>query len=119
MFNRFGKKMKAAAVIFLIIGICASIAWGADLFSAGLEMDKGSRTNPGFTMEFLGIAVIPCFSFLSWLVSMFIYGFGQMVDNHAILANIAVKEDMEKHRGALNQKNDGKSDDVLHAEYPE
>ena len=50
---------------------------------------------------------------------MFIYGFGQMVDNHAILANIAVKEDMEKHRGALNQKNDGKSDDVLHAEYPE
>ena len=92
MFKKFGKKMRIAAIVFMVFGVIASLAWGISVIQAGAEMDR-HHANSGFETECWGVAIILGFSFLSWLGAMGIYGFGQIVDNIEINTTLAIKRD--------------------------
>lgn len=69
MFNNIGKKIKTLAQVITWIGIIASIIGGI----AMIAIDKN------FILFSLIIIVVG--SFVSWLSSFILYGFGQLIDN--------------------------------------
>ena len=68
MYDNIGTKIKDVAIAFCIIGIIASIVSGIILVVAGDGL------------EIVGFLVIGIGSFLSWLSSFPLYGFGEMID---------------------------------------
>lgn len=74
MFDNVGSKIKGLASFFCWGGIIASIIGGIILI--GLDED----------LIFAGIAVIVIGSLLSWISSFVLYGFGELVENSAIIA---------------------------------
>ena len=73
MFNNVGRKLKAIAGIFAWVGIIASIVLGIVIIDA---------------LSFLvGLLVIAIGSLASWISSLGLYAFGELVDNSTIVAN--------------------------------
>lgn len=75
MFNNIGKKIKTYSEIVAYIGISASII-------SGLVICAKSGTVPNL-LHGLAVAVIGSLS--CWIGSLFLYGFGQLVENSDIL----------------------------------
>ena len=67
MFNNIGGKIKAVAACFTWIGFIASILGGAYII---LESEL-----------LLGLLVMLIGCFASWLSSLTLYGFGQLIEN--------------------------------------
>lgn len=75
MFENIGSKMKTIAIIVCWAGIIASCVVGISFLANGSWI--------------LGICTIVLGSLVSWLSSLFTYGFGQLIDNtDTIIAKI-------------------------------
>lgn len=72
MFNNIGGKIKALAYIACLIGIIACIIIGLSIISLS-GMDEESMI--------VGIIVIIAGSFISWISSFVLYGYGQLIEN--------------------------------------
>ena len=67
MFNNIGEKIKSVAVVVTIIGIAVSFLYGGWLIFTGSWL--------------FGVCTIIIGSISSWLASLVLYGFGQLVSN--------------------------------------
>lgn len=72
MYDNIGRKLKDLAQIFTALGIIASIIFGIFMF-------VGSQI-------FLGLLVIALGSLLSWISSLFLYGFGELIEKNCEIA---------------------------------
>ena len=70
MFDNAGQKIKAAAEAFCVIGIILSIILGLIFVKENI---------------FIGFIIIIIGVLSSWVGSIFLYGFGELVDNSAII----------------------------------
>ena len=73
MFNNIGRKIKAVAATITWIGIGISVLVG---FTTMLSSSR---------MVLTGILIILIGSLVSWLSSLTLYGFGQLIENSDIL----------------------------------
>lgn len=86
MFENVGAKLKAYAKVICWIGIILSVISGIVLMADGYN---GSGVFPGLLIIIVG-------SLASWIGSLGIYGFGELVENSDIRTNLACKADMER-----------------------
>ena len=88
MFTNIGGKIKVLAKVLCILGIVASIVAGNIL-----------ATNY-FSSSFLSslVIIVICGSLLSWVCSIFVYGFGELIENITVIAELAAKADAEKKK---------------------
>lgn len=83
MFTNIGTKIKTTAKVFAWVGIILSVLAGVAL-----------TISAGFIG---GILVAIVGSLLSWVGSLALYGFGELVENSDIRTNLAVKADRQKN----------------------
>lgn len=76
MFDNVGGKIKRFAKIVCRIGIIGSVIGGIGCFVAS----SGARHSMQTTLILSGFAVIIVGSLLSWLGSLFTYGFGELIE---------------------------------------
>ena len=78
MFDNIGGKIKGLAKFITVFGIIVSVIVGACILDAASKMYphdmKGVETIPGFTVMVVG-------SVISWLSSLVLYAFGQLVES--------------------------------------
>lgn len=72
MFNNISKKIRILSYVCTIVGILCSFIFGFVLLKS---------------KNYMGIAVIILGSFISWVASFTLYGFGQLIENTDIIAN--------------------------------
>ena len=72
MFNNISKKIKILSYVCTIVGILCSFIFGFVLLKS---------------KNYMGIAVIILGSFVSWVASFTLYGFGQLIENTDVIAN--------------------------------
>lgn len=87
MFANIGGKIKGLAVGICILGIAASVIAGLGLMTAGSAASIG-----------VGFAILVGGSLLSWIGSFFTYGFGELIENTTVIAELAAKADAEKNK---------------------
>lgn len=95
MFRNIGKKLKTVAKVVCWIGIIASVVMGVILIIAG---SNGSNTidyygniaisTQGTNNVVAGIIVIVVGSLSSWVGSLLIYGFGQLIEDNSEMRKI-------------------------------
>ena len=83
MFDNIGGKIKTIAKIGCWVGIIASAILGILLM-----MEEGF---------FAGIIVMVALGLASWISSLTLYGFGDLIENTAITAEMMVKADFERN----------------------
>lgn len=88
MFKNIGGKIKGLAKVICIIEIAASIVAGFDMMGSGHND----------AMVGMGLAVMIGGSLVSWIGSFFIYGFGELIENTTVIAELAAKADAEKNK---------------------
>lgn len=83
MFDSVGEKIMSAAEVFWMAGIATSVILGVVMCFIGADRygDEG--------LIVAGIAVAVIGSLVSWLVSLMMYGFGEMVNNSRIQTELA------------------------------
>ena len=54
--------------------------------------------NSGGAMVGTGFAVLIVGSLVSWIGSFFVYGFGELIENTTVIAELAAKADAEKNK---------------------
>ena len=84
MFTNISEKIKGLAYTELVLGILASLYYGISLFS-----DEGT--------PLIGLLVIVVGILGSWITSIFIYGFGQLIENTENILPIYNKISVEKN----------------------
>ena len=84
MFNNISEKIKTIAYIEVILGILASLTYGIILI---LDED----------MFLIGLLVMVVGFLASWASAIFIYGFGQLIENTDSLHPIYHKLSVEKN----------------------
>ena len=92
MFKNIGGKIKGLAKVICYVGIAISVI-------AGIVMiGFGSFSYNGDTMIGVGFAVMLVGSLVSWIGSLFAYGFGELIENTTVIAELAAKADAEKNK---------------------
>ena len=91
MFKNVGRKIKVLAKIFFWIGVVCSVLMGLGIaFGGNLVLSLIASSNTGFTQNvsltgpasIITGAVVLIVGFLAaWLESLFVYGFGELIDN--------------------------------------
>ena len=71
MFDNIGSKIKNVTVVFTVIGMAVSVIAGIVV----MLLEKS------FLNFLLGVIVIALGCFISWLTSLGMYGFGQLIEN--------------------------------------
>lgn len=79
MFNSIGTKIKVAAKVISWIGIIGSIIAGIIIISIGLYNENGDLVGIGFGVLLGG-------SFISWISSWFVYGYGELIEKTSEIA---------------------------------
>lgn len=92
MFKNIGGKIKGLAKVICYVGIAISVIAG--IFMIGL----GSSSYNGDTMIVMGCVVMIVGSLVSWIDSFFAYGFGELIENTTVIAELAAKADAEKNK---------------------
>lgn len=88
MYNNIGKKIKLAAKIIGGLGIFTSVIWGLILISQAF----GYWGEPIFI--FMGLMVMAVGGFFSWAGTWLLYGFGELIENVAVIAENTKKEEV-------------------------
>lgn len=89
MFSNIGGKIKGLATVISVIGIGLSVICGIIMIIAG--------ANSGGAMVGTGFAVLIVGSLASWIGAFIIYGFGELIENTTVIAELMAKSDAEKH----------------------
>ena len=92
MFKNSGGKIKGLAKVICYVGIAISVIAG--IFMIGF----GSSSYNGDTMIVMGCVVMIVGSLVSWIDSFFAYGFGELIENTTVIAELAAKADAEKNK---------------------
>ena len=92
MFKNIGGKIKGLAKVICYVGIAISVIAG--IFMIGF----GSSSYNGDTMIVMGCVVMIMGSLVSWIDSFFAYGFGELIENTTVIAELAAKADAEKNK---------------------
>lgn len=92
MFKNIGGKIKGLAKVICYVGIAISVIAG--IFMIGF----GSSPYNGDTMIVMGCVVMIVGSLVSWIDSFFAYGFGELIENTTVIAELAAKADAEKNK---------------------
>lgn len=91
MFTNIGGKIKKLTVILCIIGISASVFAGLILIAIGSSpYSQKGLVAIGFVVMIVGVL-------LSWIGSFFTYGFGELIENSAVTAELLAKADAERN----------------------
>lgn len=90
MFSNIGGKIKGLATAISVIGIGISVICGIIMIIAGAYN--------GNVMVGTGFAVLIGGSLASWIGSFFAYGFGELIENTTVIAELAAKADAEKNK---------------------
>ena len=77
MFSNIGNKIKGLAITLTVLGIITSIIYGIIVASTASEL-SGFAKNAGVIG---GLLIIVVGSVLSWIGSLVLYGFGQLVES--------------------------------------
>ena len=85
MFNNPGKKIKGLAKLSFVIGLVVSVALAIVMFAIA----EDSYVEAPFIIA--GLLCIIVGPFLSWLSSIAVYGFGELVEN-----STQIKDHLEK-----------------------
>lgn len=88
MFKNIGGKIKGLAKVICIVGIAISIVVGIGMICSGYN---GAMVGMGFAVMIVG-------SLVSWIGSFFAYGFGELIENTTVIAELAAKADAEKNK---------------------
>ena len=81
MFSYVGQKIQTVAKLFCWVGVTLSIVYGCITILGG-DIVLGAITKYGRSASALaGIFVIAIGSFFSWISSLVLYGFGELVEN--------------------------------------
>ena len=80
MFDNIGGKIKGVAKTACWIGIGVSVLVGFIFVVIGAESSSGYGSDDNVLAP-LGIFIMLVGSFLSWIGSFFLYGFGQLIEN--------------------------------------
>lgn len=88
MFDNIGKKLKMLAQIICWVGIFASAITGI-VFMARVSF-------------WIGLLILVAGAVASWISSLGIYGFGELVENSDIRTNIAAKQELEREKEKKN-----------------
>lgn len=91
MFSNIGGKIKTLARIICVLGIVISIFGGLILIIQGASYHESSLTVTGVLVLFVG-------TIGSWIGSFFAYGFGELIENTTVIAELAAKADAEKNK---------------------
>lgn len=110
MFDDVGNKIKGVASVLCWIGIICSILLGLILISGGASLNSGYYSNGAGTaliIEGLIVMVVGCL--FSWIGSLMVYGFGELIDNsnasHQKLGRLEDKlGKLEEKLGKMEQK---------------
>lgn len=89
MFNNVGNKIKGVAKVFCWLGIIGSVIGGLSMIYIGLNSRHGEE------LIIYGLLITVLGSLLSWIGSLFTYGFGELVQNSCVQTELAVKNHME------------------------
>ena len=92
MFTYIGGKIKEVAQVICFLGIAISVVAGIVMIGFGSFSYNGDKT---FCM---GLAVMIVGSLVSWIGSFFAYGFGELIENTTVIAELAAKADAEKNK---------------------
>lgn len=92
MFKDIGSKIKALARAICVLGIGLSVVAGLILIVNGATYNT-ALVGTGFLILFAG-------SLASWIGSFFAYGFGELIENTTVIAELAAKADAEKNATA-------------------
>lgn len=98
MFNNVGGKIKIIAKITAWIGIIVCIIYG---FVMLVSMED---------MALIGLLIMTVGSLLSWISSLVLYGFGELVENSSVFANkksTYISKNSEKTETLEKWRNDG------------
>lgn len=79
LFDNIGQKTKTMAFIIFVLGFIASSFCGIQI------MYEREKFLPGFLIWVIGTLV-------SWATSIFVYGFGQLIDNTSQIADNTVQK---------------------------
>ena len=85
MFSNIGGKIKRLAIAICAVGI-------------GVSVLSGMIKNASGAMLGMGFAILIGGSLLSWIGSFFAYGFGELIENTTVIAELAAKADAEKSK---------------------
>ncbi len=75
MFDHVGKKIKGIATVVTWIGIVISFIIGCILIY------EGAQDSDNGILILIGILVMAIGSFIAWLSTILLYGFGELIDN--------------------------------------
>ncbi|MCI8388784.1 MAG: hypothetical protein HFE63_09995 [Clostridiales bacterium] len=91
MYKNVSGKIKVVAKVFAVIGIIISIIWGLIIFKSGLSTNSSySSEFDGTKIAIHGLLVGAVGSLLSWLASLTLYGFGELIEQTCkISANLS------------------------------
>ncbi len=78
MFDNIGQKIKILAKVLCLIGIIVSIIAAIIMFSF---VDTSSMASKDSIYMGIGLAFLLIGSLLAWGSSLFMYGFGELIDN--------------------------------------
>ena len=92
MFKNIGGKIKDLAQVICYLGIALSVVAGT------VMIGFGSSSYDGDTMVVMGCVVMIVGSLVSWIGSFFAYGFGELIENTTVIAELAAKADAEKNK---------------------
>ena len=90
MFSNIGGKIKRLATAISVMGIGLSVICGIIMIIAG-AYNGDARVG-------MGLAVMIVGSLVSWIGSFFAYGFGELIENTTVIAELAAKADAEKNK---------------------
>lgn len=94
MFKNIGGKIKGLAKVICYVGIAISVIAGIFMIGFGSSSYNGN----GDTMIVMGCVVMIVGSLVSWIDSFFAYGFGELIENTTVIAELAAKADAEKNK---------------------
>ena len=121
MFDDVGKKIKIVASVICWIGIIISCMLGILLIYTDGQLHINNYTFYTYTRTELiieGFVLMAVGSIISWIVSIMIYGFGELVDNSKLLRVQLdkTKEKLDKAEESLGriEENLGKMEENLH-----
>ena len=100
MFNNIGGKIKGMAKTGFDIGVLISCVIGIVLIFGGISLDVGPL------ILFIGILVAALGCLFSWIGTVCLYGFGQLIENSDTIAEQLRQQAAKKMRAALNDEDD-------------
>lgn len=95
MFNDIGEKIKILARCVCWIGIIASVIIAFIMFS---KVDEVSYRQEGL-YKGLGYCFLFVGPLLSWISSLLLYGFGELVDTNSQIVDYIDKKDADRRKG--------------------